>query len=272
MGHSYEEIRDAALDLLAGREKATYDLIQYAHLSIGVAEVFQRREPAPRSTGNYIVMGGAREALQGEDAQKFLEVFWGLFREGIITLGLDAANPEFPFFHVSELGKKIIMGQKPYFFHDVASYTSLITAQVPQIDPVTLIYLQEAMNAFRSGCMLSSSVMLGVATEHTFLLLMEKINQHPTHLQTYAAVDRQRSILPKVNTFKSILDTQTNLTRDIKEDLDTHFTGILSVIRNFRNQSGHPSGIIIGREQVYVLLHLFVPYCKKMYQLMAFYT
>jgi len=58
----------------------------------------------------------------------------------------------------------------------------------------------------------------------------------------------------------------------VKEDLDTNFSGILSIIRNFRNQSGHPSGKIIDREQAYILLQLFPPYCKKMYQLMDFYA
>jgi hypothetical protein len=42
MNHSFEEIRSATLDLLAGREKASYDLTNYQHLLIGVAEVFAR--------------------------------------------------------------------------------------------------------------------------------------------------------------------------------------------------------------------------------------
>ena len=44
MDHSYEEIRSVVLDLLAGREKAPYDLSQYQHLMIGVASVFLQRE------------------------------------------------------------------------------------------------------------------------------------------------------------------------------------------------------------------------------------
>jgi len=58
---------------------------------------------------------------------------------------------------------------------------------------------------------------------------------------------------------------------EIKEDLDTHFMGILSIIRTFRNQSGHPTGKIIDGEQAYVLMQLFISYCKKLYQLIAFY-
>ena len=89
----------------------------------------------------------------------------------------------------------------------------------------------------------------------------------------FGAVDRERTILQKVNKFKSILDRQiTNLTPVVKEDLDTHFAGILSIIRTFRNQSGHPTGKIVEREQAYVLMQLFIPFCKKMYQLMAHYS
>jgi hypothetical protein len=157
------------------------------------------------------------------------------------------------------------------FFHDVSSYERAIKSEVPSIDDVTLIYLKEAMQSFRSGCLLASTVMVGVATEHTFLLLVETINQK--HFSIFGAVDKERTILQKVNKFKFILDRQTqNLSSIIKEDLDTHFSGILSIIRTFRNQAGHPTGKIIDREQAYVLMQLFIAYCKKMYQLMAHYS
>ena len=82
-----------------------------------------------------------------------------------------------------------------------------------------------------------------------------------------------RTVLQKINKFKNILDQQLhNLPAEVKEDLDTNFAAILSVIRTFRNQSGHPTGKIIDREQAYVLLQLFIPYAKKMYQLMDYYS
>jgi len=34
------------------------------------------------------------------------------------------------------------------------------------------------------------------------------------------------------------------------------------------DQSGHPSGKIVDREQAYVLLQVFIPYGKEMHQLM----
>ena len=262
--HSYEEIRATGLDVLAGRERGPYDANQYGNLSIAIAEVFARRErpddAAVRSRQPFY--------LSREDSDLFLEIFWDLFRQGIITLGYDDANREFPHFRVSRFGKGLIENQDTYFFHDVSTYTKLLTQEVPAIDKVTLLYVQEAMQAFRSGCILSSSVMLGVATEHTFLLLMEAIDQSPTYSAQFVAVGKERTILLKVNKFKHILDQmQKTLPFEIKEDLDTHFAGVLSVIRAVRNQSGHPTGKIVDREQAYVLLNLFITYCRKMYQL-----
>jgi hypothetical protein len=268
--HSFEEIRAVALDLLSDREQSSHQIAQYQSLLVAVGEVFTRRE---NTTQRPMTVGSHFSQLSAHDSELFLEVFWSLFREGIITLGLNDSNRDFPFFRVTQFGSRIAAHGQAYFFHDVSSYERAIKAEVPAIDDVTLIYLKEAMQAFKTGCVLASSVMLGVATEHTFLLLLDKIAQSQTHSTKFAAAARERTILQKVNKFKTILDGQiSTLPYEIKEDLDTHFAGILSIIRTFRNQSGHPTGKIIDREQAYVLMQLFIPYCKKMYQLMVHYS
>ena len=269
--HGYEEIRAAALDLLAGREKASYDVNQYEHLMIGVAEVLQRRGQLQQQ--QHVFIGGGNPSLSNADREIFLEVFWGLFREGVTTLGMNDSNRQFPFFRVSAFGQRILANQDTYFFHDVSSYEAMIRKEVREVDPVTLVYLKEAMQAFRAGAILASSVMLGVATEHTFLLMLEIAVANTTWGTKFNKANNERMILTKVTKFKDVLDGNlTALTPQIREDLDTHFAGILSIVRNFRNQSGHPSGHIISREQCYVLLQLFVPYAKKMYQLQEFFV
>ena len=267
MPHSYEELRAAALGILAGREKPPYEPLHYEHLSIGIGQVLARREN--RIHPDHF---GATYPLDAQDKESFLELFWDLFRQGIITLGLNDANREFPFFRLTKLGQQIAQGQSTYFFHDVSSYEAAIRREVPDINDVTLLYLKEAMQTFRSGCMLSATVMLGVAVEHTFMLLLEIIEVSAIHQKTFASVFTERTLLQKFNKFRNLLDPMLKtLSADIREDLDTHFSGILSVIRTFRNQSGHPTGKIIDREQTFVLLQLVIPYCKKLYQLMGFF-
>ena len=267
MVHSYEEIRKVVLDILAEREQLRYIPNQYENLRINVGGILEKRE-----TGNY----PQQPNMSRDDSEIFLEVFWDLFRQGIITLGMNNANREFPWFRVSAYGKRIIENQDSYFFHDLSSYESVIRENIPDIDNTTLIYLKEAMQSFLSGCVLSSSVMLGVASEHTFLKLLDTIEQNGTYSPTFQRTFEQRTVLQKLRKFWNKLEEELNsrnieLQPNIKEDLETNFLGIMSIIRNFRNESGHPSGNIISREQCYVNLQLFIPYCKKMYQLIDYF-
>lgn len=263
MPHTYEELRSAALDILAQREQVPYEPSQYEHLSLGLGHVFARREgmiQPGRHGGNY--------PLDAQDKELLLELFWDLFRQGIISLGMNDANREFPFFHLTRLGQQLAQGQEAYFFHDVSSYEAAIRREVPTVDATTLLYLKEAMQAFRAGCMLSATVMLGVSVEHTFELMIEHLETHATHQATFAPVFAERGLLRRFNRFRGVIDgLARTLPPAIREDLDTHFAGILSVIRTYRNESGHPTGRIIDREQTFVLLQLFIPYSKKLSQL-----
>lgn len=91
------------------------------------------------------------------------------------------ANLEFPLCRLSEFGRRLLQNQQAYFFHDVTSYTSVIKNEIPNIDMATRLYLQEAMRAFKAGCILSATVMLAVATENTFLLMLEAVKANPRH-------------------------------------------------------------------------------------------
>jgi hypothetical protein len=76
MDHSYEEIRNVVLDIIARRERTAYEPSQFQHLLLGVAEVFDRR------AGN-VSSGRFQQSHPTTDLT--LEVFWDLFRQGIIT-------------------------------------------------------------------------------------------------------------------------------------------------------------------------------------------
>ncbi len=268
MDHSYEEIRSVVLDIIAGREKTAYVADQFQHLLLGVAEVFDRRSGQSHPGRHH------QSQSTPKDADLTLEVFWDLFRQGIITLGLNSSNREFPFFRLSQAGKRIVDNQTVYFFHDVSTYTALIRSNVPSINATTLLYLQEAMQAFRSGCLLSATVMLGVASEHSFLLLAEAAEQNSTYNAKFSNVLKERTTLQRFRKFRAAVQQHVlgTLPPELKEDLDVQFDGILSVIRTFRNDAGHPSGKIMEREQVYVLLQMFIPYCKKLYGLIDFFN
>ena len=224
MNHSYEEIRRAVLDVLSGREGQPFRGKQYNDLSSGTAAILHERQAGQKEDWRSKPI----PQLSKDSGNLFLEVFWDLFRQGIITLGNpDASRCDFPFFRVTHFGERLLATSNTYFFHDVASYKKLVKENIPRIDSGTLVYVQEAMQAFQSGCILSATVMIGVASEHSFLKLLEAASTSKKYGSSFQTALGERTILGKITKFKNalgILDQQQKiLTRDLKEGFDTNF-------------------------------------------------
>jgi hypothetical protein len=111
--------------------------------------------------------------------------------------------------------------------------------------------------------------MLGVAAEHLFQLLLDQLESDPNQSLKFSSVFQQRTILRKIEKFKNIIAVdKASFPQDIQESFDTQFLGIQSIIRIYRNESGHPTGKIIEREQSFVNLSLFIPFGKMVHYLM----
>src|ERR1039458_2494674 len=136
--HSYEEIRDVVVDIILGREKVTYEPSQYRHVVIGVGEVFARGGGAENRPG----YGRPDESrLHHHDVELVRDVFWDLFRQGFITLGMNDMNETWPWFRLSHFGQEALKTQSPYRFHDRNSFMALVKNNVPDISPEALTYL-----------------------------------------------------------------------------------------------------------------------------------
>jgi hypothetical protein len=269
MSHSYEEIRAATFDVLSGRVNPSYSLDLFQHLKIEVGKVldaYDKLPPKPPSTYP------ADSALSKDDSETLREVFWDLFRQGIVTLGKDEFNNSFPFFRVTSWGEKAIRESDTYFITDTAVFESRVKSEIPKIDDITILYLKESFQAFRSGCLISSAVMLGVSAEHLFQLLLDQLESDKNQSSRFSGVFKQRNILTKIENFKSLIAAdKASFRQDIRESFDTQFLGIQSIIRIYRNESGHPTGKVIDREQAFVNLRLFIPFAKMVHYLMNHY-
>src|SRR5580658_7226617 len=138
--HSYEEIREVIVDILLKRVTVQYEPNQYRHLSVGVAEVFEkRRNPDVRN------FHPDYARLHPSDAELVRDVFWDLFRQGFITLGMNDANAGWPHFRLSHFGERTLSAQSPYRFHDTTSYLTMLKKEVPTISPEAVVYLDEAV-------------------------------------------------------------------------------------------------------------------------------
>ena len=204
-------------------------------------------------------------SLHPYDAELVRDVFWDLFRQGLIILGLNDLNPVWPWFRLSYFGQKGLQSQNPYRFHDANSFLSMVTAEVPDISPEARAYLEEAVAAFYSDCLLASCVMLGVAAETEFLRLVEVASKNIIHGAKFASAQKATFIRQKITKFQAALTPLlTQLPQKAVEGIDANFVAIQSVLRITRNDAGHPSAASPQREQVYVLLQLFVPFARQL--------
>ena len=264
--HSYEEIRDVVIDIILRREKVEYEPNQYRSLVTGAGQVLARRGTAGENRPLY---GRADEIrLHNKDVELVRDVFWDLFRQGFITLGMNDDNEAWPWFRLSHFGEETLKTQSPYRFHDRNSFIGLVKNGVPDISAEALTYLDEAVAAFYADCLLASCVMLGVAAEAEFLRLTDIAAKSAVHRATFAPVENQRTIRQKITKFHNrLLPLLKSLPQEAVEDLEANFLMIQSVLRIARNEAGHPTAVKVLREQVYVYLQLFVPFARQLMRL-----
>lgn len=257
--HTYEELREAVVKALID-PGPTRTIHQFRDLALAVAEQFERR------AGTYSGPGLVRE--DPEDEELIREIFWDLFRQGIITLGLNISNPSWPFFRLSRSGKVTLAKQSPWRFHNTNSYLQMVRHEAPDISKETLVYLDEAVAAFYADCMLASCVMLGVAAEAEFLKLLDVARSRPSVGKYFSSAAKERFIRQKIARFLPALKTiGSQLDPQAVEDLETNFAPIQSVLRIARNDAGHPTSASPQRENVYVNLQLFVPFARQVMRL-----
>ena len=126
--HSYEELRALVIDELLARTCRSFDDLQ-EKVSQAILKRSNQWPRPPRETG--IAYQGAVVYLHPDDSSTILEVFWDLFRQGVITLGMDARNPGWPWFRLSWFGENI-KSQSEFRFHDTSSYIAMIKTYDPE--------------------------------------------------------------------------------------------------------------------------------------------
>ena len=263
--HSYEELRDVVMDVL---HRGISGNNQYETLVEHVARDINARVNPGMNLGTGMAYQGAASALHPQDRDKLLEIFWDLFRQGVITLGLNDSNPQWPWFRLSRFGASDAARQ-PFRFHDTTSYIAMVSKAVPDLLPTSRMYLEEAVAAFYSGCFLAATVMMGVAAEAEFLRLIDVASKNATISASFAKADKERFIRAKIEAFrKGLAPHLKSLPDAAKEDLDITLNAIQSILRIARYGAGHPSGTAPpSREQVYINLQIFVPYATQVFRL-----
>ncbi len=203
------------------------------------------------------------------------DVFWEFIIQGIIAPGSNLSNPNLPWFHITEYGRKVL-GSGELLPHDPTNYLQRFREDVGAVDSTVEAYVSESLNCFIKGNHIASVVMLGVASERAFLLLCDAFLNavsDPTEKNRFSAIIRANAIKPKEDwVLNKIQDLQKARPRPLPDNVNIMLTVIFDFIRSQRNNLGHPQETPpkTTREEAFVNLRIFPGYYKMLNQVMDY--
>jgi hypothetical protein len=209
-------------------------------------------------------------AYESSLANKITAVVWELILEGVYTPGTSMQHPNLPFLRVTEYGQKCFEAGE-LTAHDPDDYLLRLRTACPTIDDTTLLYIGEALDTFRVGKHLSTTVMVGVAAENMLQRLVDAVHG-ALNLERQERFDRATKGRKAKTQHDEILVRLRSPASPMPTELDAvltqHIDGIYDLIRRTRNEAGHPTGKRMGRPETHALLLLFPTYCKTVHNLL----
>lgn len=203
------------------------------------------------------------------------EVITSLITQGVLAWGISESQHVPPWFSITEFGEKVLDSDiiPPY---DPDGFLKAFKEKVPDANDLVIKYLTESVETLRHNCFLSSSVMLGVASEAAFHDLFNQLKKTLTSPQKQSKFQKLENDISLKNKFDSTLNEINQLRKllppKLQENITTHLEGIFTLIRNQRNDTGHPTGKDVSRDEIFAYQLLFVMYCKDIYELTKWLT
>ncbi len=262
--HCYEELREILINILLDSHENGVDRFEKVLERIGLELWKQDGAEQARQHFSY----GSAAQLHPNDVELLLEIVWDLFRQGIVTFGVNASRPGWPWLRLSRFGESALQ-QGLYRFHNKAEFMKALRSEAIDISSETAVYAKEAVAAFYTDCLLSSCVMLSFAAESEFTRLLDVARNSQTYGKYFARIGEGLSVRAKILRFgeavKPLIDLLPGTaTRGLGDTLNT----MQSIMRTARNEAGQPSGADApSRDQVYVYLQLFIPFAAQMMRL-----
>jgi hypothetical protein len=262
----YEEFRGLVVDVLrtmfSGQKNDLERAVGQLAFQQGLISASTRSHMAELSMCSY---------LSDKHSAWLQSILHDLYIEGVVRPGLnDGQNTEWPFFHVTDFGKEMLTSgpDTPY---DPDGYIKRLKGSIHALDPVILTYLKESLHTFRIGCLLSSTISLGCASEKALLLLIGAYaDALPAARKTKFKQNTENKMIKRqFDEFSKMLDShlKARLPGDVAEDLDVALSAVFAMLRTHRNEAGHPTGKMPAREQCHASITVFPTYVRKVYGL-----
>ena len=189
------------------------------------------------------VLDAAARKLPGCDHQTILTHWSDLFRTGITAWGLDLSNPNPPFFHLTDHGRRAL----EHLTRDPSNPQGYLRhlASIATLDPVAMSYLTEGLDCYAAGLYKAAAVMVGGAAETVILNLRDTTTQKLTALGHPIANPLTDWRIKTVSDALLVFFTKhkAQFDRALRESFEAYWAAFAQQIRAARNDAGHPTSV-----------------------------
>lgn len=175
--------------------------------------------------------------------QAILTTWHDLFRTGYLAWGKDITNPNPPFSHVTESGRRTLasLSRDP---SNPAGYLQHL-ASIAKLNSIATSYLTEGLECYVAGLYKATAVMVGGATESIILELRDVTVQKLTSLgKTVPKNMNDWKIKTVSDALHNFLDGhKSQFGPELRDEFEAYWNAFAQQIRAVRNDAGHPTSI-----------------------------
>ena len=230
--------------------------------------------------GRHGIVGEVIDKYPGEsrpNPQEVAEAIWGLVGRGLLYLDFSndsdplRANPKNWSIYPTKMGWQYDPDGLPN--PDIPDrYLQRFAGSIPDASDLVRQYVNEALQAYTNRLYMAAAVMLGVAAEAAFLEMAEAFcaclpEKEAGKLRGFVESPKSKySAL--LDEFRKRFEVRKgDFTPAIGEKIDLQLNTILELIRTYRNDSGHPTGVRMERDECHQSLVAFTTTAKRLYSL-----
>jgi hypothetical protein len=183
------------------------------------------------------------DVRSAEDQQAILTAWSDLFRVGILAWGYNFTNPDPPFVHLTEVGRRTLshLSRDPY---NPDGYLAVVRPALTNF-PIALSYIEEGVQAFQAGCFKSTAVMTGAAAESLVLSVREALlaRMNSQGIAVPAALNNWQVRTVRDTIEREIENRRAQLPRPLYERFAGYWMPVSDQFRIARNDAGHPNSV-----------------------------
>lgn len=201
------------------------------------------KRPADSNLQQGSILDASARKLPGVDQQAILTQWHELFRTGLLAWGFNLSNPNPPWCHLTDRGRKALES----LTRDPSNPDGYMRhlASMAKVGDIAMSYLKEGLECYVGGHFKAAAVMTGAAAESIILDLRDAIvgklkalGQTPSkQMEDW----RIKIVTDEIGDF--FLKRGKAQLGDLWEPLNAYWAAFALQIRAVRNDAGHPASI-----------------------------